>query len=108
MKRSTTCCTARDRRRPLALRGFAASLCIILFLAPLLACSTSVMALCEEQGCTTPPLVEEEEACHAIPPRHGVIEHRAATDALKAILPTWEAQVLYVQHGEVPHPPPWP
>ncbi len=97
----------RDRSRPVTLRLFTSFLCLTLFLAPLLSNSTVVIQFCEEQGCTTPPVVEEEEVCHAIPPRHGAIGPHPGPFSQKAILPTWEEQVQRLQHGEVPHPPPW-
>lgn len=91
----------------MVLRPFAMFLCLALFMAPQLSYSTAVITFCEEQGCTTPPVVEEEEVCHAVPPRHGLIEHRPTTVRDTATLPHWEERVPRVQEGEVPHPPPW-
>lgn len=90
------------------MRVFASFMCFWLFMAPQVSYSTAVVTFCKEQGCSTPPVVEEEEVCHsAVPPRHWVTEVRASSDPDEATLPHWEELLLHTLHGEVPHPPPW-
>lgn len=98
----------RDRTTPLALRLFVACLACWLFMAPQVMYSSAVVAFCEEYGCTTPPLIEEEEVCHSeVPPRTILNARHASPDADEIALPHWEELLLHTLHGEVPHPPPW-
>jgi hypothetical protein len=90
------------------LRLVAMGLCALLFLAPLITYSNEVITFCQEQGCTTPPLIEEEEVAHAaIPPGDRSLLEHPTMDMDKAVLPHWEELLLHTLHGEVPHPPPW-
>ncbi|MBX2974144.1 MAG: hypothetical protein KF797_13690 [Flavobacteriales bacterium] len=97
----------RDRAC-IALRLFVGCLCVWLFMAPQVSYSAAVIAFCDEYGCTTLPLIEEEEVCHsAIPPRAMPTDAHASPEADEVALPHWEELLLHTLHGEVPHPPPW-
>jgi len=92
----------------LVVRLFAALMCGWLFMVPQVMSSTAVLALCDEQGCSLPPLTEEEEVGHsAVPPRAWPSDAHTSSDPDELALPHWEELMLHTLHGEVPHPPPW-
>ena len=100
----------RPVKRPMALLPKLVVLlfCGWLFALPQVQGSRAMKVFCEEQGCTVPPLAEEEEVGHsAIPPRACPGQAHASAHADEPELPHWEELMLHTLHGEVPHPPPW-
>lgn len=97
-----------SRTPGVAMRFFAAIMCSWLFMVPQVMFSASVMAYCDEQGCSLPPVAEEEEVGHsAVPPRTWSSTEHTSFDTDEIALPRWEELMLHTLHGEVPHPPPW-